>query len=344
MKRIISILVMCFLCISIYTETAYCSSIYYPKNILVLGDSISTGYGLEGYNEKDDSKNYATKSYANQLRDKYNLLEGYKNFAVDGYTSSDLLSTLKSNEYDNYIQKSEYVIISIGGNDIIEYIYKCIGEAVGLEDGYTISDVFKIDLSKPDIYKNVLSFITTKEEKEIEYYIINRFRDNLFSIEEYIHSVSKDTRIIFQTVFNPVGNIKQIKLFNSLVEDVIIQLNNTIKDNSSVSDKNDVTATRYYYVDIYDSFSYDTKKYTNITKNDIHPNQEGHKIIFQKIDTLISNIYTVEISPTLNPSEKLSDTKKSENNTLLTKLILYFITFGIITLGGVIIFRFTCKK
>lgn len=344
MKKIICLITVITIYITTVFSYAFGDDIYYPESILVLGDSISTGYGLEGYNAKDDSKNYSTKSYANLLRDKYNLLEGYKNYAEDGFTSDDLIDNLKREKYDDSIKNSDYIIISIGGNDIIQYIYKCVGGALGLDDDYDLSDIFKIDLTKPEVFKNILNFITTKECKKIEEETISEFKDNISETVKYIHSVNKDTRIIFQTVFNPVYNIKQIALFNSMVEDVIIQLNNTIKDNSSYTDENDVIINRYYYVDIYEAFNYDPSKYTNILQNDIHPNQEGHKVIAQKIDSLINNIFLVEICPTFSDGRKCKGTTDTENKNVTKRLIIYFCLFSILTLSGIAVFRLSCKK
>ena len=73
-----------------------------PPEILFLGDSIATGYGLDGYKSgKENCESYANilaYKYANQLKGKCKT--AMKNSAIDGQTSSELLSGLNHGIYD----------------------------------------------------------------------------------------------------------------------------------------------------------------------------------------------------------------------------------------------------
>lgn len=89
------------------------------ESMLVVGDSISTGYGLENYTPGGSP--YECRSYCNILAESLELKggESYINRAVNGYTSSDLLALIPS--LKEQVAKSDLVVISIGGNDLLPY-------------------------------------------------------------------------------------------------------------------------------------------------------------------------------------------------------------------------------
>lgn len=114
-----------------------------PPNILVLGDSIAAGYGLEGYSEN----RYSCASYANLLHDQYDAelkdAGGCKlvNSAVVGDTSQQLLDRINSGEFDADLADSDAVIISIGGNDILGLFIDFLMNDLGITSKSTLSDL-----------------------------------------------------------------------------------------------------------------------------------------------------------------------------------------------------------
>lgn len=96
---------------------------FIPSNLSIvsIGDSLTKGVG--------DSKNQG--GYIPYLQ--YSL-EGEKginnvnflNFGVKGQNTADLLKSLKSKELEKAIKGSEMVIITIGGNDIMQVVKKHI--------------------------------------------------------------------------------------------------------------------------------------------------------------------------------------------------------------------------
>lgn len=267
---------------------------YYPKSIMITGDSISTGYGLEGYGlstpENDFTDfNYLVQNYGMILKNKY-ALSKYTNCAIDGITSTDLIDILSSGDYDDDIKNSEYVIISIGGNDCLNYVYKVIGAATGLGDNYTIEDIKNIDFADKQIYKNIISFLASHEISEMKATAINNFNNNFSAITEYIYAKNPNTKIIYQTVFNPFINVKNAGILDGIAESLLKEINKIIKENNIIT-RDDKSVQLYYYVDVYEAFMEDTKKYTNINSFDIHPNAEGHKLISVLLDNKIKDIY-----------------------------------------------------
>lgn len=94
------------------------------ESMLVVGDSISTGYGLENYTPGGSP--YECRSYCNILAESLELKggESYINRAVNGYTSSDLLALIPS--LKEQVAKSDLVVISIGGNDLLHIAPKVV--------------------------------------------------------------------------------------------------------------------------------------------------------------------------------------------------------------------------
>lgn len=271
---------------------------YYPHKITIFGDSISTGYGLEGYDHDSpqhgyNEKNYLVMNYGKILKDKYSLSE-YYNLASDGLTSTELLEMLKTGDYDEKLKSSDYIIISIGGNDILQFFYKAIGEATGLGGNYTFNDIKNINFKDKAVYKNIISYLTSDElSKSKESTNIN-FKANFLSTNEYILKQNPKARIIYQTVFNPLSNATNIEYIDIAVESLLADINKTIRENN-VGTRDGKSEQIYYYVDVYNAFNKDATNYTNISKYDIHPNAKGHKLISELIDEKINEIYYLSI-------------------------------------------------
>lgn len=89
-------------------------------NLLVLGDSIATGYGLSGYNAGKDPK--AADSWTTLLAEHYDAKQ--YNYAEDGTTTSDLLNTIHQSKNQIAIAEADAICISIGGNDFLNLLNK----------------------------------------------------------------------------------------------------------------------------------------------------------------------------------------------------------------------------
>ncbi|MFR0871749.1 MAG: SGNH/GDSL hydrolase family protein [Oscillospiraceae bacterium] len=110
MKRILSI-IMAAAVAAACTVTAGAEG----SELVVLGDSITSGYGLDGYVSGDNYS--AAGSFANMLGADFG---GYENFAVDGRTSGELLTALEDADIAAALAGADTVVISIGGNDFLQ--------------------------------------------------------------------------------------------------------------------------------------------------------------------------------------------------------------------------------
>jgi len=261
----------------------------YPKSILILGDSISTGYALENYDEKMDK----TTSYGNLLAKKYQLTESYINLAIDGMNSSDLLQNLTQKKYDDNIKNTEYIIVSIGGNDVMSPLLTEIIRIIGLDENSEYSDIESINLNDVEIFKRLIEFITSKKLANLNSKIETNFNNNFTQITKYIYQTNPHANVIYQNVYNPFSGYDNGGLLETITDILITKINKIISANSSaIIDEKEVKL--FKLVDIYSAFKSQGNKFTNILQYDIHPNSLGHEKIFELCDNLILSKNSVE--------------------------------------------------
>lgn len=254
-----------------------------PPRLMFLGDSIAAGYGLNGYTLQD---NYSCPdSYANILNEKYTSDLGQicphemQNFAVSGATSADLMELLNSGKLDSALAETDAVVVSIGGNDLLENIYPIISSL-----GITVENK-EIDLSNIDVF-SLIGQITTLEEDVSN--SLAEFEVNLKEIT-YVLDVKTEGDVYIQTLYNPFENFTDISMVKEFTQTTIVQFNDIIKNN---------TADKYKIIDIAADFEGKCNDLTRIGEIDIHPNEAGHKVIAEAVDealTAETYIYTTQI-------------------------------------------------
>ena len=357
MKKISRIIFICvFVLMNIVTfASAEPNKVeYYPQKITIFGDSISTGYGLEGYDHDSpqhgyNEKNYLVMNYGKILKEKYSLSE-YYNLASDGLTSAELLEMLKTGEYDDKLKNSDYIIISIGGNDVLQFFYRAIGEATGLGDDYTFNDIKNINLKDKAVYKNIISYLTSDELSKSKESTNKNFKDSFLTTKDYILKQNPKAKIIFQTVFNPLSNATNIEFIDSAVESLLADINKTIRENN-VGTHDGKSEQIYYYIDVYNAFNKDATNYTNISKYDIHPNAKGHILISQLLDEKIKEIYYLSIQQAdketiSNTSDLDSRVDVADNTVEKTRknYTLYIITGSCVIVVAVLAYMISRRK
>ncbi len=297
-----------------------------PPSMLVLGDSIASGYALEGY-DKNNREN--CQSYANILADEYSeeLSNTYdfsmENLAIDGQTSVTLLEDLQNGKYDDNMKDVSCILLSIGGNDILGAFRKTINNTKDI-----IMNNDKIDLSA--IGTNIKQLNATLDE-------------NLAIYDKNVHEIAKiineksDAVLIIQTLYNPFENITGLQSF---ADEKIGELNEKIKSHA-----NDEGA-EYIVCDVAPAFVGKANDLTRIKLQDIHPTASGHEVISEQLDKTIraqkfyyQEVYVIPEPPVvaqevldkadrqaIEASAKLSlnteSTVTSEKETNITKTII----------------------
>ncbi len=222
-----------------------------PPQVVFIGDSITAGYGLAGYDPDDMSK---CDSFANLLALEFNaeLPEQadfrYFNAGLDGRTSAGMLRLLQSGELDDELKSADAVVVSIGGNDMLD----------------TFLDIFNRDNSVREMIERALS-LNDDLDSDLE-----GFARNMPLIAEELDKRT-DGIIFVQTLYNPMEDTS-IKVINKLSAEKIGRLNGIITECSE-------NGSRYKLCDVAGEFAGRASELTNIGDYDIHPNAEGHRVI-----------------------------------------------------------------
>lgn len=245
--------------------------------VLVLGDSISTGYGLS------DTDN----SYASLVADYYGAT--YINYAQDGLKAEELKVSLENGTYDTELSKADYVLVTIGGNDIIAPALEII-QKVTKKYGYEVNS-----------YKNVkelLSAFSSKDQKMVDE-VIEELGNNVFPkkvSKDYVKScikyVSEHTngKVVFQTVYNPFSvntSSSEWAPYKSRLDNINAKMDIYCSVMKKYYEKYANNYDNIQILDTYTNFADHGETLTNIESMDINPNQAGHLYLAADIISLL---------------------------------------------------------
>lgn len=289
------------LIVIIIVFSAFCADVsateITPKRILVLGDSISTGYGLEGYNSGN------AMGYSQRIKKAFNISdENYLNEAVDGYTSKNLLDFIKEAENKDIFSHYDTIFITTGGNDILnrvlsemqnisDYIPTDLGNDVksALNSIKTSADKIYTELDKDDVRKGF--------QQETDQFIKN-YNDIIAKLKE----LCPNANIYVQTIYNPFSGVVGLENVSNYCDTYLEQMNDVIRKTTNIN-----------CIDVSQAFKGRGMLYTNILSMDIHPNSQGH----YKISTMIYNIIVPPAeTQNVNASVKEKKTSKLLDNSL----------------------------
>ncbi|MBE6543528.1 MAG: SGNH/GDSL hydrolase family protein [Ruminococcaceae bacterium] len=230
-----------------------------PK-ILVAGDSISSGYGLEGYPDG------IVENYGRLFASSVGSLEGdsYINLSVDGETSAGLLWRIE-NSPKTVFSGFDAVIVSSGGNDLIDSLLPSVISIIAEFSGGSYRDadlLVKLNLASEKF------FSTAKKTGEDVY-------RNLSSALSALRKQNPSAYLAVLSIYDPFddnSNKGALKLIDkALIAPCIDLLNSYIKKSAEENG--------FDYIDVDSLFSGRAGTLTNIKSLDIHPNAEGHLLI-----------------------------------------------------------------
>lgn len=267
---IVSVLILCgFTACSLtkreLIETEYTTEV--PPRMLFLGDSIPAGYGLDGYTGSD---NYNCESYSNILKSEYEteLAEicnhEMQNFSVSGATSDDLLNLLDSGKLDSALENSNAVVVSIGGNDMLHIMFGMLSDLGMSAENKTL------DFENIDIFGAAVQLMNM--DSEIDNALTN-FEINLKEISTVLDNKTNGN-VYIQTLYNPLESFTDLQLIVDFSEEKINKYNEIVRNN----------AQNYTVIDIASEFEGKCTELTRIKTLDIHPNEDGHRLISEIID------------------------------------------------------------
>lgn len=302
-KRLLSMILCLCLALSLLPAQAFAAErlIY-----VALGDSITTGYGLNSP---------TTESFAALLAEKGNF--ALTNLAEDGETTETLLQTIQNNSTG--IKKADVITITIGGNDLMNVLYEFLAKKYNADETNqdTPVDVKKIkeilqSQNSSDFLKKMklLNYITAEDNMtDLQNSItteINSVALNFSQIIARLRGLNKNATIIVATQYNPYeyatenaneaiySYAQQISgLFTSILE----ELNSKLKLASSLG---------YQCADVSEAFSEAVNKNQNPCNAafdgiatldfDFHPNAYGHELIAETMSEYALQ-YSISVTP-----------------------------------------------
>lgn len=240
------------------------------KNLVVLGDSIASGYGLEDYTA---GNNYsAPLSFGNLLGAEY---ESYRNYAVDGRNSEQLLYALENPTDDMAaaLAEADRVVISIGGNDFLKPMLSAVKSAA-MGDYELWSAILSGELSPEMVggYTNDVLSAALEAAKNVD---ISVTAENIEKCAAAVRGINPRAEIVVLTVYDPFSGSVLLSAASDIAYERLHELNGRIAEIDGIA-----------VCDVYSAFDGSAAEFTNINRLDIHPNAEGHYKIFELLEDI----------------------------------------------------------
>ena len=235
------------------------------QSMVVFGDSISTGYGLEG-------TIYTRTSYANLVASALGLScgNGYVNYAVDGDTSADIFRMVK--QYPSAVKEADLIILTCGGNDILKHALTIAISTSGSTSSNLIQVALSL-LSKPE--DEVKAALYSEKNEAVIENALSVYQSNMTDLVAHLRAQAPNARIIFLTQYNPLSGIPVGTVLDLYAENVIGRLNNIMQET--------VLAGGCEIVDTHAVMTKRGMELSNIMASDIHPNAAGHAAMAEMV-------------------------------------------------------------
>lgn len=242
-------------------------------SVVVLGDSISTGYGLED----------SSKAYVSILEQHMN--QKVTNLAKDGTTSSELLQSLQGDStMQGAVAGADVIVVTIGANDILQ-------------------PVLNNDVVKVDDYDNVYDLANAIKDNQIAFqkYLranmptaVANANTNIDSIILQLKSTNSHAKLVFQTVYDPLSvdqddtglSANALSMLSTFSNGQMYQyLNGSANGGTYIPvglNQNLQTHAQngdIYLADVYNTFLHHAWTNVNIANADVHPTVAGQEAI-----------------------------------------------------------------
>jgi lysophospholipase L1-like esterase len=273
MKKIISLfIVLILLIVSIPVINADTEE---TDKLLLLGDSIAYGYGID--NNSDKYGNIVAKDYD------FDLI----NDAVVGDETADLLKLInKDTTVQEHIKSADTIVVSIGGNDFL-----------GLRYNFAVSDLADI--------------ISKGADSTVLVNMLDGVKKNISLIHKGIRKLNENVKIVLQTVYNPFQGKSDAftTMLCQVVELVRKDFTQIYFDEAKDDDYMSIADIESTFRNYYDNNSGGAE----IVQSDyVHPSVQGHRMIAQVVEKAIDTVHRARWS-TLSRSTK-SLLRLSERN------------------------------
>ncbi len=231
-------------------------------SILILGDSISTGYGLK---EGETCFTEYLKDYTGCTM---------TNLAVAGATTDGLIQVLDKPANADSIKSADVICISIGANDLLQPTLTYFNSL--RKEGETTMQLLMRLASEgkaADFISNLTSILREPRSHAVENYPV---------IAEKLRTLNPDARIIMQTIYNPFEMPKRFFDANNRTEsdyDNYTLFVSYVKGNLSQLNKAMAKLDGVEIADIASAYAGAGWVFCGILDQDVHPTALGHSMI-----------------------------------------------------------------
>lgn len=254
---------LCFTLLSAFLWSAFLlpadAQVRAPKNLVLFGDSISTGYGLS-----DSGKSFGS------LLEKSLSVPRYQDLAVNGATSAGVLASVTNHKAE--IRSADTILLTAGGNDVLNVFFSAIRSSLGLAENAPARQVLDKLIGKKDALGQIESRLKNAETQAKLKAAEANFAKNLPAIVLEIRATNPHAKLYIQTVYNPFSDGSDLFPFSGLADEILSRINAEIKSGAS---------GKYTVIDSYSAFRNQALTLTNIAGFDIHPSEAGHAVIFR---------------------------------------------------------------
>ena len=286
-KRILSTLLALCLALSLLPASALAAG-GEQKSYVALGDSITTGYGLD-----------EAQSFAEQIAEQ----EGYtlnNSLASDGATSTDLLEVVRSEANADTLKNADLITITIGGNDLMNALYAYLAEEYNKQNSDTSITAEDVKASLAGTLSEIpqvamLRFAASKipdfPNSTAANTALSTFATNFSSIISAIKAANSTAQLIVVNQYNPYGHLTTgtgvLSLDLSAIDTAVRALNTVISSSAE--------SAGYTVADVYTKFKEAESNPCNASVSlpsinlDFHPNATGHGLIADTISALLTD-------------------------------------------------------
>ncbi len=258
------------------------------KHMVILGDSISAGYGLES--PVTDKYSTLLMNMLNENDDQ--IVWSEYNYAVSGDDTTDLIDRLESGRAVR-LPSADTIIICIGANNLLGAYTNYLQSLIGDADVTQMTDE-ELEQLESDILEKMQNDtdIQTELETVIDEGLV-RMENDLETIYTWIRERNADADIYVMNIYNPYAGVTQT-LPNTDLEMGAFSAEQLERCNNILSAW-EAAHTDLIPVDLAEEFAgYDPVPIIGDTSGagdvylDPHPNAEGHKIIADLLFETIS--------------------------------------------------------
>ena len=295
-KRWLSALLCLCLVLSLLPIAAYAQTL---ETYVALGDSITTGYGL-GEGAQSFAKQVATASGLT-LDDA---------LATDGLTSAGLLAQLSDADAKTAVTDTDFITITIGGNDLLGALYGYLAEKYNAahpeEPQMTAEKITEklasLTMSDVNLVKELIGYMPGFQNSDAAENALTAYSANLTAILSAIRMLNSDVQVVVLNQYNPYKQAAEnpnpaltivgvdisevfgafeagVTALNGATAAVVNGYANVqVADVKTVFDKEETNPCNANFSDL-DALSFD-----------IHPNATGHQLLADMVGEIVEEL------------------------------------------------------